>query len=344
MLLVSTVALATSLLLTSQNLAHAQDVGCSAIYNDFALSSNPSSSSSSSSYRKCYTDLAYNTALVLQGANPNFSDILSQICSRPACSHSTLVSANSQYLAACASSIDVENANGNMLQIGKIALELYFAEPIRAIYCTLDPNARPPPAPPKPPGEPATIPSPPPPSYCLEQPVVGSSNSKFATNLAIYLTSGTIRAAQAPFFETLDQTDTCSPCSQRIISASISYLSENLMPRIGPFYTPEFVQYWTKLVVAYNALCKTSLVQRWPEGTLNVTAAIALAVAPPVISSSQSAPEPASRASTVGSSTSNRSSHGSSAASTYSVSQGCMVVSVVVTVGASVASSLLPWL
>ncbi|KAF9548821.1 hypothetical protein EC957_005494 [Mortierella hygrophila] len=339
MRLVSTVALATSLLLASQNLAHAQDANCSAIYNDFAPSSNPSSA-----YQKCYTDQAYNTALVLQGANPNYSDILSQICSRPACSHSTLVSANSQYLAACANSIDAENANGNMLQTGKIALELFFAEPIRAVYCTLDPNAHPPPPPPKPPGVPATIPSPPPPSYCLEQLVVGSSNSKFATNLAIYLTSGTIRAAQTPFFETLDQTDTCSPCSQRIISASISYLSENLMPRIGPFYTPEFVQYWTKLVIAYNALCKTSFVQRWPEGTLNVTAVLVLAVAPPAISSSQSAPEPASRASTVGSNTANHSPHEISAASSYSVSQGCMVASVAVAVGASVASSLLPWL
>ncbi|KAF9144949.1 hypothetical protein BGX30_010899 [Mortierella sp. GBA39] len=339
MRLVSTVALAASLLLlTSQNLAHAQDTSCSAIYNDFAPSSTPSST-----YQKCYTDQAYNTALVLQGANPNYSDILSQVCSRPACSRSTLVSASSQYLAACASSIDAENANGNMLQTGKIALELYFAEPIRAVYCTPDPNAHPPPAPATPPGGPATIPSPPPPSYCLEQPVVGSSTSKFATNLAIYLTSGTIRAAQAPFFETLDQSDTCSPCSQRIISASISYLSENLMPRIGPFYTPEFVQYWTKLVIAYNALCKTSLVQRWPEGTLNVTTVLVLAV-PPVIPSSQSAPEPASRASTAGSSTANRPPQGSSATSSYSVSQGCMVASVVVAVGASVASSLLPWL
>lgn len=339
MRLISTVALATSLLLTSQNLAHAQDANCSAIYNDFAPSSTPSSV-----YQKCYTDQAYNTALVLQGANPNYSDILSQICSRPACSHSTLVSANSQYLAACESSIDAETANGNILQTGKIALELFFAEPIRAVYCTLDPNAHPPPAPPATPGGgPAATPSPPPPSYCLEQPVVGSPTSKFATNLAIYLTSGTIRAAQAPFFETLDQTDTCSPCSQRIISASVSYLSENLMPRIGPFYTPEFVQYWAKLVIAYNALCKTSLVQSWPEGTLNVTTVPVPAVVPPVIPSSPAA-GPAAPASTVGPSTASRPPRGSSATSSYSVSQGYMVASVVVVVGASVASSLLPWL
>ncbi|KAG0063268.1 hypothetical protein BGZ90_002734 [Linnemannia elongata] len=305
--LVSTVAIATSLLLfTSQNLAYAQDANCSAIYNDFAPSSTPSSI-----YQKCYTDQAYNTALVLQGVNPNYSDILSQICSRPACSHSTLVSANSQYLAACASSIDAETANGNILQTGKIAV-------------------------------PATTPSPPPPSYCLEQPVVGSPTSKFATNLAIYLTSGTIRAAQAPFFETLDQTDTCSPCSQRIISASVSYLSENLMPRIGPFYTPEFVQYWTKLVVAYNALCKTSLVQSWPEGTLNVTTVPV--PAPSTSPSSPAAAEPAAPASTVGPSNAGRSPRGNSATSSYSVSPGFVVASVVVAVGASVASSLLPWL
>lgn len=337
--LVSTVAIATSLLLfTSQNLAYAQDANCSAIYNDFAPSSTPSSI-----YQKCYTDQAYNTALVLQGVNPNYSDILSQICSRPACSHSTLVSANSQYLAACASSIDAETANGNILQTGKIALELFFAEPIRAVYCTLDPNAHPPPAPPVTPGSvPATTPSPPPPSYCLEQPVVGSPTSKFATNLAIYLTSGTIRAAQAPFFETLDQTDTCSPCSQRIISASVSYLSENLMPRIGPFYTPEFVQYWSKLVVAYNALCKTSLVQSWPEGTLNVTTVPV--PAPSTSPSSPAAAEPAAPPSTVGPSNAGRSPRGNSATLSYSVSPGFVVASVVVAVGASVASSLLPWL
>ncbi|KAF9325720.1 hypothetical protein BGZ91_002268, partial [Linnemannia elongata] len=230
--LVSTVAIATSLLLfTSQNLAYAQDANCSAIYNDFAPSSTPSSI-----YQKCYTDQAYNTALVLQGVNPNYSDILSQICSRPA---------------------------------------------------------------------------------------------------SIYLTSGTIRAAQAPFFETLDQTDTCSPCSQRIISASVSYLSENLMPRIGPFYTPEFVQYWTKLVVAYNALCKTSLVQSWPEGTLNVTTVPV--PAPSTSPSSPAAAEPAAPASTVGPSNAGRSPRGNSATSSYSVSPGFVVASVVVAVGASVA-------
>lgn len=343
MRLVSSVALATSLtlLVTLSTLlpttVQAQDANCSAIYNDFAYSSTPSSP-----YHKCYTDQAYNTALVLQGVNPNYSDILSQICSRPACSHSTLVSANSQYLAACASSIDAETANGNILQTAKTALELFFAEPIRAVYCTLDPNVHPPPATPATPGSPATAPSPAAPSYCLEQPVVGSPTSKFATNLAIYLTSGTVRAAQTPFFETLDQTDTCSPCSQRVIGASVSYLSENLMPRIGPFYTPEFVQYWTKLVIAYNALCKTSLVQSWPEGTLNVTTVPVPAVAPPLLPSSPAGPAPAAP-SAVGPAVASRPPRGNHADS-ISVSQGYVVASVVVAVGATVASSFLPWL
>ncbi|KAF9125940.1 hypothetical protein BGW39_007044 [Mortierella sp. 14UC] len=331
MRLLSTAAIAAASLLaltSTPSFAQAQDANCSAIYNDFAPSSTPSSP-----YQKCYTDQAYNTALVLQGVTPNYADILSQICSRPACSHSTLVSANSQYLAACAASIDAEATNGNILQTGKIALELFFAEPIRAVYCTLDPNAHPP-APPATPGGGPSTPVPPQPSYCLEQPVVGSPTSKFATNLAIYLTSGTIRAAQPPFFETLDQADTCSPCSQRILTATVSYLNENLMPRIGPFYTPEFVQYWTKFVIGYNTLCKTSLVQSWPEGTLNVT--LVAVPATPVASAAGPAP-------TVNAVPATESSrpprNGNGAAGSVVVEQGGVVV-----VAAVVASLVLPWL
>ncbi|KAG0272226.1 hypothetical protein BGZ95_012037 [Linnemannia exigua] len=328
MRLISTAAIAASLALAStSSFAQAQDANCSAIYNDFAPSATPSSP-----YQKCYTDQAYNTALVLQGVNPNYSDILAQICSRPACSHSTLVSANAQYLAACASSIDAEATNGNILQTGKIALELFFAEPIRAVYCTLDPNAHPPPAPPTPPGGAPSTPAPPPPSYCLEQPVVGSPTSKFATNMAIFLTSGTIRAAQPPFFETLDQADTCSPCSQRIVTATVSYLSENLMPRIGPFYTPEFVQYWTKFVLGYNTLCKTNVVQSWPEGTLNVTLV-------PVPTPVPSATGPAVTVSVTGPSSETNPPRSGSGGNALSVEQGGFVV--VVTV---VASLVLPWL
>ncbi|KAK3843393.1 MAG: hypothetical protein J3R72DRAFT_489619 [Linnemannia gamsii] len=327
MRLISTATIAASLALAfTSSFAQAQDANCSAIYNDFAPSATLSSP-----YKKCYTDQAYNTALVLQGVNPNYSDILSQICSRPACSHSTLVSANSQYLAACASSIDAEATNGNILQTGKIALELFFAEPIRAVYCTLDPNAHPPPAPPTPPGGAPSIPAPPPPSYCLEQPVVGSPTSKFATNMAIFLTSGTIRAAQPPFFETLDQADTCSPCSQRIVTATVSYLSENLMPRIGPFYTPEFVQYWTKFVLGYNTLCKTSVVQSWPEGTLNVTLV-------PVPTPVASAAGPAPTVSVAGPSSETSPPRGSGG-NALSVEHGGVVV-----VAAVVASLVLPWL
>ncbi|KAF9927228.1 hypothetical protein FBU30_003411 [Linnemannia zychae] len=326
---ISTLTVGTTLALiaSTSSLAQAQDANCSAIYNDFAPSSTPSSI-----YQKCYTDQAYNTALVLQGINPNYSDILSQICSKPACSHSTLVSANSQYLTACAASIDAEAANGNILQTGKIALELFFAEPIRTIYCTLDPNAHPPPAVP---GSPT--PSPLVPSYCLEQPVVGSPTSKFATNLAIYLTSGTIRSDQAPFFDNLDQADTCSPCSQRIVTATVTYLSENLMPRIGPFYTPEFVQYWTKLVTAYNALCKTSLVQSWPEGTLNVTTVPVPAAAPVA----PSAPGPAPTSNPVGPAVVSRPPRGSSVSmASVSIVQGYLFTGVV----ALCASAFLPLL
>ncbi|KAF9352464.1 hypothetical protein BGX26_009732 [Mortierella sp. AD094] len=240
------------------SMSQAQDANCTAVYNDYSPSVN---SHGGNGYQQCYTDQAYNAALVSQGATPNYRDVLNQVCGKPAsCSHSTLVSATEIYMAACNASIDTEAANGNILQIGKNALEIFFAEPIRDIYCAQDPNAveLPPPA--------VT-----PPSYCLANAVVGAPNSRFITNLALYLTSGSIRASQSPFFSGLDPADTCSPCSLQVLNTTVSYLAENLMPRIGPFYTFEFIQYWTNLVPEYNTLCKTSIVQTWPKGTLNAT-------------------------------------------------------------------------
>ncbi|KAF9294983.1 hypothetical protein BGZ91_010269, partial [Linnemannia elongata] len=133
--------------------------------------------------------------------------------------------------------------NGNILQLGKTALDVFFATPIRAAYCALDPEAVAPPAP-----------QPNPPQYCLAKNTTDPSG-RFVSQLAIYLTSGTL----------------CSPCSQLAMTSTVDYLSKTKMPAITPFYTPEFVQYWTKFVVAYNDACKSKLVQAWPEGTLNVT-------------------------------------------------------------------------
>ncbi|KAF9944300.1 hypothetical protein BGZ70_004815, partial [Mortierella alpina] len=93
---------------------------------------------------------------------------------------------------------------------------------------------------------------------------------RFTPHLVLFLTSGTIRANQRPFFEGLEAADTCSICSQLALKEAVSFLADNLMPRIGPFYTPEAL-YWNQLVIAYNALCRTTLVQEWPEGTLNET-------------------------------------------------------------------------
>ncbi|KAF9417719.1 hypothetical protein BGZ94_009896, partial [Podila epigama] len=203
----------------------------------------------------------YNTELVAQGGDPDYDDVISKVCGRPACSDSTLASATQKFIDACSASIDIEAANGNILQVGKTALEVFFAEPLRAAYCTLDPNAIKLP-----------LPAVNPPAYCLGKAVTDPTN-RFVTHMAIYLTSGAIRASQEPFFAGLDPKDTCSPCSQLAINETVRFLAESLMPRISPFYTPEFVQYWTRLIPAYNALCKTSIVQTWPEGTLNQTIA-----------------------------------------------------------------------
>ncbi|KAG0369379.1 hypothetical protein BGX24_002435, partial [Mortierella sp. AD032] len=141
-----------------------------------------------------------------------------------------------KYLTACNASLALESEKGNILQLGKTALDVFFATPIREAYCARDPE---------------DVPAP----------------------LAVYLTSGTIRSTQVPFFNSSNTptAELCSPCSQIAMTATVTYLSTTLMPAITPFYTPEFVQYWTNLVPAYNAACKTKLVQAWPAGTLNVT-------------------------------------------------------------------------
>ncbi|KAF9332882.1 hypothetical protein BG006_004245 [Podila minutissima] len=233
----------------------AQDATCTPLLVNY----DPSASGT---FQKCYTDQVYNAALVSSGASPDYKDIIKSVCSKPACAASTLSSATSQYITACGASIDAEAAasGGNILQLGKNALEVFFAEPIRDAYCALDPNA-------------PRLPSPQvtPPAYCLATEVANPVN-RFVSQLGTYLTGGSIRSTQEPFFlRNLDAADVCSPCSQIAVSGTVDYLSDNLMPRIAPFYTPEFVNYWTKFVAEYNKMCKTSIVQTWPSGTLKVT-------------------------------------------------------------------------
>ncbi|KAG0019026.1 hypothetical protein BGZ82_000272 [Podila clonocystis] len=261
-------SLALVLSLSLASTSSAQDTNCSAIFNEFLPTAT-----SPNAFQKCYTDQVYNTELVAQGGMPDYADVIAKVCNRPACSHSTLASATTKYMDACSASIDVEAANGNILQLGKTALEVFFAEPLRGVYCILDPNAvtLPPPAVNRP-------------AYCLAKDVADPA-SRFVTNLAVYLTSGAIRSSQDPFFASLDPKDTCSPCSQLALNETIA-----------PFYTPEFVQYWSKLIPAYNALCKTSIVQTWPEGTLNQTVAgvpTGTPTAPVVALPTASAPAPA---------------------------------------------------
>jgi len=234
------------------SVTYAQDATCSAILNDYTPGS-------SGAYQSCFTDQVYNNALAAQ-ATPDFKELITSVCSKSPCSHSTLVSAETKYIAACNSSIIAEEANGNVLQLGKNALNIFFAEPIRAAFCSLDPNAVPPPPP--------TAAAP---AYCLSASIAVPSN-RFVSQLAFYLTSGSIRASQPPFFNALDSAEVCSDCSQVSMNSTIEYLATYLMPGVGPFYTPEFVQYWTSAVPAYNTLCKTSFTQTWPKGTLNETA------------------------------------------------------------------------
>ncbi|KAG0201014.1 hypothetical protein BGX31_003942, partial [Mortierella sp. GBA43] len=230
------------LLTLSSSVSQAQDANCSAIYNDYSpsLSGNLNNNGNSHrGYQRCYIDQAYNAALVAQGSNPDYRDLLNQVCgidstvapsTRASCSRSSLILATNKFMGACSASIDAESANGNVLQIGKVALEIFFADPIRIAYCSLDPTA---------------VELPPPainlPAYCLACPAVANSNNRFITNMVIYLTSGSLRVSQSPFFEGLDRTDTCSVCSQRALNVTVGYLATNLMPRIGPFYTSEFV-------------------------------------------------------------------------------------------------------
>ncbi|KAF9437224.1 hypothetical protein BGZ76_001567 [Entomortierella beljakovae] len=246
-----------SALLSLAAVVKAQDASCTAVLNDFTIAS------SSGAYQKCYTERVYNAELIAGGGNPNYTEIINNVCGNSACSPSTLKSATTKYLTACNASLTTEatNSGGNILQLGQNALEIFFAEPIRNAYCAIDPNVK--------------VPAPPvvvPPTYCLASATANPSNS-FTGQLAYYLTSGSIRSTQTPFFATatIDPKDICSDCSQLSVSATIDFLSKNAMPSISNFYTPEFVQYWTKFVPAYNTFCKTSLTQTWPEGTLNTT-------------------------------------------------------------------------
>ncbi|KAK3815933.1 MAG: hypothetical protein JOS17DRAFT_407808 [Linnemannia elongata] len=249
-----TIAATAAVLLSVASFTNAQDANCTAVLNDYAPTS-------SGAYQKCFTNQVYNTALVNAGPTPDYKTLIEGVCSKAACSTSTLDTAETKYLAACNASLAIEAQNGNILQLGKSALDVFFATPIRAAYCAVDPEAVPPPAP-----------QPNVPQYCLAKNTTNPSG-RFVSQLSIYLTSGTIRSNQAPFFNTsqIDHTDLCSPCSQIAINSTVDYLSKTKMPAITPFYTPEFVQYWTKLVVAYNDACKTKIIQAWPEGTLNVT-------------------------------------------------------------------------
>jgi hypothetical protein len=244
-------------LLSIASVIKAQDANCSAVLNNY----NPTSSGL---YQKCYTNQIYNAELVAQGASPNYTQIINDVCGKSACSHSTLTTATSNYITACGPSMatEVTNSAGEVLTLGKNALDIFFAEPIRDAYCAVDPSA--------PVVAPPAIAAP---VYCLATPPVNNPSNRFVSSLAVYLTSGTIRASQAPFFSAggnIFTSDTCSACSQIAFNSTIQYLSNNLMPNISVFYTPEFVQYWTSIVPAYNQLCNTSFVQTWPNGTLNV--------------------------------------------------------------------------
>ncbi|KAF9205641.1 hypothetical protein BGZ59_000345 [Podila verticillata] len=250
------IAASIAAIVACASVATAQDATCAPLLLDY----DPSSTTGQ--YQKCYTEQVYNAALVSAGATPNYKDIINSVCSKSACSASTLSTATSKYITACAASIDAESSasGGNILQLGKNALEVFFAEPIRGAYCALDPAA------PQLPAPQVT-----PPAYCLANEVTNNAN-RFVSQLGTYLTSGSIRASQDPFFiRGLDATDVCSQCSQIAVQGTVDYLAKNLMPRIAPFYTPEFVNYWIKFVSQYNTMCKTTMTQAWPAGTLNVT-------------------------------------------------------------------------
>ncbi|KAG0284516.1 hypothetical protein BGZ96_011116 [Linnemannia gamsii] len=248
-----TIAATAAVLLSVASFTNAQDSNCTAILADYSPTSN-------GAYQKCFTNRVYNNALVNAGPTPDYKALIEGVCSKAACSTGTLDTAQTKYLTACNASLAVESQNGNILELGKSALDVFFATP-RAAFCALDPQAVPLPAP-----------QVTPPQYCLAQNTTNPSG-RFVSQLAVYLTSGTIRSNQVPFFNIsqIAPTELCSTCSQLAMTSTVDYLTKTKMPAITPFYTPEFVQYWTKLVPAYNDACKTKLVQAWPEGTLNVT-------------------------------------------------------------------------
>ncbi|KAG0254958.1 hypothetical protein DFQ27_006524 [Actinomortierella ambigua] len=241
----------------------AQDANCTAVYNDFTPGLN-------GKYQKCYTKKIYDTDLVNAGATPNYKDLITKVCSVPSCTPSTIKTATDTYLKACNASIASEATNSGfqILQLGKNALEIFFAEPIHNIYCGEDLEAlklQPTPSP-----TPGTTPPKPEPIYCLGA-TVANPSMRFQTQLALYLTQGSLRANQGSFFMSLAKDDVCSDCSKRAVNTTAAYLTANLMPGIA-FYTPEFVQYWTKFVPEYNKYCVASITPTvWPAGTLNVT-------------------------------------------------------------------------
>ncbi|KAF9424668.1 hypothetical protein BGZ94_007994 [Podila epigama] len=249
------IASSVATLVACASVAMAQDETCKPLLVNYDPNSN-------GQYQKCYTGQVYNKALVAAGITPNYTQIITDVCSKAACSSSTLSSATSKYVTACSASIDAEAtaSGGNVLQLGKNVLEVFFAAPIHAAFCALDPNTKPLPAP-------AVTP----PTYCLSKDIANPTN-RFVSQMAIYLTAGSIRSTQDPFFlRNPDIAEVCSDCSKIAFNGTVEHLANNLMPRVAPFYTPEFVQYWDKAVKEYNKLCKTSFVQTWPEGTLNVT-------------------------------------------------------------------------
>ncbi|KAF9578373.1 hypothetical protein BGW38_005858, partial [Lunasporangiospora selenospora] len=180
-----TIATVASALLALASVATAQDANCSAIIGDY-------SQTLAGQYKKCYTDVVYNDALVKQGAAPDYKELITSVCSQPACSRSTLTSATTKYIAACNASMDAEvaSSSGNILHIGQNALHIFFSEPIRTAFCAEDPNAV----------IPTPAPVPPVPQYCLSS-SISSPSLRYVSNLALFLTTGNVRSTMPAFFE-----------------------------------------------------------------------------------------------------------------------------------------------
>ncbi|KAG0274700.1 hypothetical protein BGZ95_009545 [Linnemannia exigua] len=164
-----TIAASAAVLLSVASVINAQDAACQAVLNDYTPIG-------AGAYQKCYTNQIYNTALVNAGATPDYKALVEGVCSKSECSASTLASAETKYLAACNASLAVESGKGNILQLGKTALDVFFAKPIRDAYCALDPKA-PQPAPATP-----TTPAIPP-TYCLASSIDNPSSRFYWTNL-----------------------------------------------------------------------------------------------------------------------------------------------------------------